>query len=215
MKHFKLGTFILCLFLCTSATAADLAEVTLLFSPHGGCESAICKSIDAATDTVFVAAYSFSSKPIARALYAASNRGVDVRVILDRRQTTVHYSMANDLMLNGLNVRVDRHEPLMHLKTIILDRILLICGSYNFTASAEHRNAEIIAFIKSEEVATKATTNWLLHWNHATPHEIHARPSNTKRKTTVAPVRQIRTRPLSPSTNTRPRLQKRTKPWSN
>jgi phosphatidylserine/phosphatidylglycerophosphate/cardiolipin synthase-like enzyme len=41
----------------------------------------------------------------------------------------------------------------MHHKVIIIDRSIVITGSYNFTASAEDRNDENIVIFFSPEIA--------------------------------------------------------------
>ncbi len=167
MKRLVFYTLLAFCVLFSPLIAGETANVSLFFSPQGGCEATIVNAINAADSEILVAAYSFSSKPIARALYAASKRGVPVQVLLDRKQPTIHYSMANDLVINGLAIRVDRREPLMHMKTIIIDGKILITGSYNFTASAEHRNVEILAVIISEKIAAQAAANWRHHWHHS------------------------------------------------
>jgi len=209
----------LCIFLYLTAFstgfAADMAEVELYFSPNEGTEMVICKAIDNAEEQILVAAYSFSSKPIASALYRAAERGVLVKMILDRKQPTAHYSMANNLMLHGLDVRIDRVEPLMHMKTMILDGKTLIAGSYNFTASAERRNAEIVTIIISEKVAAKAAINWIRHWNHSTPHALKSIASDRAPSQKKPPGCSNGTCPLMPSNPLpRPRIRRKVQ-WSN
>jgi phosphatidylserine/phosphatidylglycerophosphate/cardiolipin synthase-like enzyme len=169
LKQSVLSLFV-CSFIAASLAAQDDAQVSLFFSPNGGCEKAIVNAINSAEKEILVTAYSFSSKPIAIALYNAATRGVPVYVILDKGQVTAHYSMADDLAKSGLAVRIDRKEAIQHQKTIIIDRKLLIAGSFNFTASAEHRNAETLLLIYSEAVAAKAVANWTEHFNHSQPH---------------------------------------------
>lgn len=60
------------------------------FSPKGRCQDAVVETIGYAKKTILVQAYSFTSAPIAGALKAAHDRGVDVRVILDKSQRTEH-----------------------------------------------------------------------------------------------------------------------------
>jgi len=199
MKTHILYPLLILLGTLTMAMADDEAQVSLYFSPHGGCEATIVNSITAAKLQIDVAAYSFSSKPIARALYAATKRGVAVRVLLDRKQPTAHYSMANDLQINGLSVRIDRKEPLMHMKTMILDGETLILGSYNFSAAAENRNAEIIAIIICQKTAAKAAANWLIHWNHSIPHKITASPITSKTRLASRTACKGNFCPLKPS----------------
>ena len=162
-----LRTVTLWLVLLAPAMAGEQADVTLLFSPRGGCETTICNLIDNAEMDILVAAYAFSSEPIANALYRAANRGVPVKIFLDRRQPNAHYSMVQELVDHGLDVRVDKKETMMHMKIIIIDNYLLICGSFNYTRSAEDRNAEILTIIRSKQIATTAAKNWWLHWNHS------------------------------------------------
>ena len=167
MKSPVLYTLILCVAIGGTGIAGETADVAIFFSPHGGCEATIINAIDTASESINVAAYSFSSKPIARALYAASKRGITVRVLLDRRQPKMHYSMADDLLDNGLTIRIDRRETMMHMKLILIDDDQIICGSYNFSASAENRNAEILTVIKSKPLASKAGKNFAMHWGNS------------------------------------------------
>ncbi len=54
---------------------------------------------------------------------------------------------------SGLDVRRDGNPGLMHHKIIIIDRSIVITGSYNFTASAEDRNDENIIIIFNPDIA--------------------------------------------------------------
>jgi phospholipase D len=47
-----------------------------------------------------------------------------------------------------------------HNKLIIIDGKTVIGGSYNFTISAEGRNAENVTFIDSQDVAKLYLSNW-------------------------------------------------------
>lgn len=178
-------TLILLLILAVPAAAGDIADVTLYFSPRGECQAAIVNTIADATKTIEVAAYAFSNKRIAKALYNARKRNVNVRIVVDRKQPTTHYSILDDLVDHGLYVRIDRRESLMHMKSMIIDRRILIAGSYNFTEGAQQRNAEILTIIKSKAVAAKATANWQSHWDHSSPHKL---PKNATCKNESCPT---------------------------
>src|SRR5437588_12698131 len=76
---------LLLLFIWTAAWAeARIIEVA--FSPNAGATHLVVKTIDQAKQTIRVAAYSFTSMPIGEALVVAHNRGVDVKVVLDKSQ---------------------------------------------------------------------------------------------------------------------------------
>jgi hypothetical protein len=92
-------TVFLALLLAIGARAAD---IQVFFSPKGGCTDAIVKSLGRATNSVLVQAYSFTSAPIAKALVDAEQRGVNVRVVLDKSQRTGRYGSADFVQRAGI-----------------------------------------------------------------------------------------------------------------
>ncbi|MGC1854920.1 MAG: phospholipase D-like domain-containing protein, partial [Candidatus Aquirickettsiella sp.] len=66
--------------------------IQVCFTPGQNCTKEIIDVIDAAKQSIFVQAYSFTSAPIAAHLVAAKKRGVKVNVILDKSQKTQRYS---------------------------------------------------------------------------------------------------------------------------
>jgi phosphatidylserine/phosphatidylglycerophosphate/cardiolipin synthase-like enzyme len=165
MKRNTLFFVFLILSWASSSLAEDDGKITLYFSPNGGCQKAIIQEIDNSEQQILIAAYSFSSKPIANALYRSAKRGVSIYCVVDTRQPTAHYTMVPDLIDNGIQLRVDRIHPLMHQKTIIIDNETLIIGSFNYSSSAENRNAELLAVIKSPAAAKNASDNWRQLWS--------------------------------------------------
>lgn len=61
-------------------------EISVYFSPSGGCTSAIIEEISNAKKEILVQAYSFTSKEISNALIMAQKRKLSVEVIQDKRQ---------------------------------------------------------------------------------------------------------------------------------
>ncbi len=215
MKCSVFYTPLLWVFISLPGFAGELANVSLYFSPHGGCQATIINAIAEADKTIIMASYTFSNKRIATALYNAAKRGVTVRVLLDRRQPTAHYSIVQDLIDHGLTVRIDRKETLMHMKLFILDGKTIICGSYNHTISAETRNAEILTVIVSKKLATEATANIERHWAHSDIHNRLALSTPTTEKKSSPKDCDSEYCPSKPSTPI-PRLYRR-RPlrWSN
>ena len=107
-----------------------------------------------------VQAYSFTSKPIADALVKAHRRGVNVRVIVDRGQPKAKGGKVWDLVSSGVQVWVDRAHAIAHNKVIIIDGSTVVTGSFNFTVSAETRNAENLLVIRDAEVSRLYADNW-------------------------------------------------------
>jgi len=70
----------------STSLAADSypVQVSVYFSPSGGCTDAIVRELGAARKQVLMQAYSFTSAPIAKALIEAKKRGVEVKAVLDK-----------------------------------------------------------------------------------------------------------------------------------
>ena len=153
------------------ANAVDLtlhnSPAQVYFSPRGGCTDAIVDKIDQAKAEVRVQAYSFTSAPIAKALVKAYKRGVKVDVILDRSQRTERYSSARFFTNQGIPTFIDDRHAIAHNKVMIIDREIVITGSFNFTKAAEENNAENLLIIKSNDLAMIYLENWQRHKEHS------------------------------------------------
>lgn len=141
------------------------------FSPKGGCTDAVVAELGRATNVVRVLAYSFTSEPIARALAAAHRRGVDVAVILDKEQRTAKSSEADFLSQAGITTFIDSRHKIAHNKVIIIDRQVVLTGSFNFTKAAEQSNAENLLVIYDPILATRYAADWQRHAAHSDRYE--------------------------------------------
>jgi phosphatidylserine/phosphatidylglycerophosphate/cardiolipin synthase-like enzyme len=148
-----------------AATAAT--NIQVYFSPDGGCTAAITNALAQAKKTVLVAAYSFTSAPIAGALRDAHRRGVKVTVILDDSQKTANYSSADFLHHAGIATFTDGKHAIAHNKFMVLDGATVVTGSFNFTKAAEERNSENLLIIQDGELANKYARNWGEHLKHS------------------------------------------------
>lgn len=155
-------TFVLGLFWVTACAAE---EMRACFTPGEDCTDEIVSEIDQAEKSILMQAYGFSSPPIAHALMNAHGRGVDVRVILDksqRKQKCVCDGVSCVAIISyaGIPVLIDTIKGIAHNKVMVIDGKKVITGSFNFTKSAQKRNAENVVVITSEEMAAKYTNNW-------------------------------------------------------
>jgi phosphatidylserine/phosphatidylglycerophosphate/cardiolipin synthase-like enzyme len=143
--------------------------ILVFFSPNGGATEAIVGEIEAAHKEIFVQAYSFSSQPIARALVAARKRGVTVEVIFDKNQWSEKYSAADFTHNAGIPTYIDDAHAIAHNKIMIIDRRVILTGSFNFTRAAEERNAENLLVIKGNApLLEKYLANFEAHKSHST-----------------------------------------------
>jgi len=135
------------------AYTASYAEIKVFFSPDGGAAEEIIRQIENAESYIDIAMYSFTYEPIAEAVIRAKNRGVRVRILMDKVQSQGRYSKYKFFLENGVAVILDRHPGIMHNKIAVIDGRVLFTGSYNWTRSAEQLNQEnLLEFIDEEVV---------------------------------------------------------------
>ena len=143
------------------------ARTEVYFSPKGGAEEAVVRTIGQAKRTVHVLAYSFTSSPINTALVEAHARGVNVSVILDKSQRTAKGGKLQSLQEAGIPVLVDSTHAIAHNKVMVIDKRRVITGSFNFTKSAEERNAENLLIIHSRSLSRTYLNNFEIHAQHS------------------------------------------------
>jgi len=146
--------------------------IEVAFSPQSGATEMVVKAISEARKNILVQAYSFTSAPIANALVQAKNRGVEVRVILDKSQRSEKYTSATYIANHDIPVRIDTQHAIAHNKIIICDEQNVITGSFNFTKAAELRNAENVLVLRGNiKLARIYVNNWQAHWAHSQGYE--------------------------------------------
>ncbi|MBI3440910.1 MAG: phospholipase D family protein [Proteobacteria bacterium] len=150
--------------------AAAYAETATMFedafSPRQGATELVVKTINEAKKSVHVAAYSFTSKPIAEALITAHDKGVDVEVVLDKSQRNGR--MVQYIKDHGIPTRINDHYAIMHDKFIVIDEKTLELGSFNYTAAAEKRNAEnVLVLHGAGKIVEDYSKQWEKLWGEA------------------------------------------------
>jgi phosphatidylserine/phosphatidylglycerophosphate/cardiolipin synthase-like enzyme len=132
------------------------------FSPNGKCEDKILHLINNAQKSIYIQSYSFTSRKIAKALIKDKNRGVKIKMIVDRSlfDPKNKHSRIKSILATGIPVWVDKDVSIQHNKVMIIDQKIVETGSYNYTVSANHYNAENVLIIKSPELAAGYLENW-------------------------------------------------------
>jgi len=136
------------------------SEVNTCFTPPAGCGAVIAGLISKAQDSIYIQAYGFTSGEIAKALINAHERGVKVRVLLDKSNIGAKHSKMRDIRKAGIEVSIDKVSGIAHNKVIIIDKQKVITGSFNFTVGADIRNTENVIIVNDREVAKRYLENW-------------------------------------------------------
>jgi phosphatidylserine/phosphatidylglycerophosphate/cardiolipin synthase-like enzyme len=186
MKLRQTATILIALGICTQALAFNLpggaksqpsaaqsldakASIEVGFSP-GNAEALVLREIAAARQSIDMAAYSFTSPAIAKALVDAHKRGVQVRAVLDKSQLSERYSGATFLANEGVPVRIDSRYAIMHNKFLVIDGHTVETGSFNYTKAAAEKNAENAIVVRSVPSVVQAyATEWKRLWDESKP----------------------------------------------
>lgn len=112
------------------------------FSPGDDCENAIVSCIRNAKHSIKICVFTISENVITNEIIAAKKRGVSVTIITDNDKLNDKGSDIRWLADEGVRIRIDESSSHMHHKFCIVDREILLTGSYNWTKSAADRNQE-------------------------------------------------------------------------
>jgi phosphatidylserine/phosphatidylglycerophosphate/cardiolipin synthase-like enzyme len=149
---------------CLIATPADArppdaARVEAAFTPGDDIAALITERIARSRKSVQVQAYIFTDRRIAHALIAARRRGVEVEVIGDAAQhENGGLPHLEALRRAGARVFLNASHAAAHNKIVLIDAAegsaTVITGSYNFTHSAQSKNAENVVVISGNRRLT-------------------------------------------------------------
>jgi len=120
-------------------------------TPGQDCTSVIVQTIDTAKTELLVQAYGFTTMEIAQAIVRAKDRGVKVEVVLDKSNETSNDNGAELLVSHGISPKIDSTVAIAHNKVMVIDQSTIITGSFNFTESAQKRNAENVLVITGDQ----------------------------------------------------------------
>ena len=125
---------------------------------QGSIEGRLIEKINAAQTSIHIASFEFDLTPVAEALIAAKERGVDVRWVtddefgieLDEEPGHGQFALMEEA---GIEVRADTRSALMHNKFWIFDNELVWTGSTNITESGIFKQDNNTIVIQSAELA--------------------------------------------------------------
>jgi phosphatidylserine/phosphatidylglycerophosphate/cardiolipin synthase-like enzyme len=148
---------------------AGTVNLAVFTSPHATPEldplPALITALNNARSTVVFAIYSLTEPTVANALIAAKTRGVVVKGVMDRGQAAGTHSVLHLLVAAGVDVRLwGSQYHLMHEKVAVIDGATryatIVSGSYNWTASAQKSNKEVMTIISGLQVSRIVAPAW-------------------------------------------------------
>jgi len=136
------------------------AAIAVCFAPEDNCAGFAVAAIDRARRQILVDAYDLTTgSGIVGALLRARARGVDVRLIADKRTPCERNAGLAVLASAGTPIWIDRTVPIAHAKVMVIDGALTLMGSYNWTRNAA-RNSEDLNLVASPALAAAYAAHW-------------------------------------------------------
>ncbi|KPJ67452.1 MAG: hypothetical protein AMJ43_04135 [Coxiella sp. DG_40] len=163
MKRIIFIVFFTIPFICSADIFLPNTYYQICFTPDTNCTAKIVGAIKKAKRSILVQAYSFTSRPIIKALALAKYRGIDVRILLDKSliiNGSQYYSPIPYFQKQNIWIRIDYLPVVAHNKVMIIDDNTVITGSFNFTRAAQRDNTENVLIIHDSKLARKYTDNW-------------------------------------------------------
>lgn len=136
--------------------SAEAATLEIHYAPDENLEAIDVAAIKNAETAIDMAAYVLSDAAVIEALGDAANRGVVVRLYLDRAQYGGHAGAVADLIGRpGVWARIKPSGVLMHLKAYAVDGMRLRTGSGNFSRSGLSKQDNDALFTDDVQTVTR------------------------------------------------------------
>jgi len=151
----------------------------ILLGPEQDIERFIIQEIDKAEKKIHIMVFWFTWIPIANALLRAANRGVDIKIILDKRSfedkmkdvdREKEANIPKYLIANGIDEnRIKMYNgELLHHKMIIIDKEKTLTGTCNFFNASINRHDESYMLIRSRQFSSIFLEHFKYLWKKKT-----------------------------------------------
>lgn len=143
-------------------------QAEVLFTRAGSVADLVSRALEAATTSVDAALYRLNLPRLARELERARERGLRVRLVLDRGKFEETRSTRELLANSRLDFRLlhGRQGPgsKLHHKFVILDTQTVLTGSYNWTVESEEENYDNLVILRGLQVAQEYMREFEALW---------------------------------------------------
>lgn len=158
--------------LAQQSTVVEGTPIHVIFtSEDHALEEAIIPLVNTATSKIRFLAFSFTDYPLAAAMIARAQNGVDVAGVYETVGSDTEAAEFKTFYCAHVPVRRDGNPAFMHNKVIIVDDRYVVTGSLNFSTNAETSNDENVIIIDNPDIAKLYMQDFERVWNLATDPE--------------------------------------------
>ncbi len=131
----------------------DDSLILVRFGPEDDVSNLLAELLGKAHSEIRFMAFSFTDDDMGGTILQQAKNGVNVAGIFELRGSETEYSEFSLLYCEGVPVRQDGNPRIMHHKVLIIDRQIVVTGSYNFSANANTSNDENVMIIDHPQIA--------------------------------------------------------------
>ena len=129
------------------------STILVRFAAEDDVSTLLAELLGRAQSEIRFMAFSFTDDDMGGSILQQAKNGVSVAGIFEQRGSLTEYSEFPILYCNGLSVRLDGNPRTMHHKVLIIDRQIVVTGSYNFSSNADNSNDENVIMIDNSQIA--------------------------------------------------------------
>lgn len=145
------------------------------FSPGDNCRRKLLDLCLSARTALDISVFTISDDRLTQGIIDAHHRGVTVRLITDNDKSLDQGSDIERLVAEGIEVRMDKTPNHMHHKFVLIDRRILVNGSFNWTRSATDYNQENILVTDEQGLVAAYMREFEVLWDAFLPHQTEHR----------------------------------------
>ena len=136
------------------------------FFPNPSEEIHLINLISKTKTSLDIAMFTINNVKIASEIKNIFSRGIKLRILSDSECIKMPSSNVYSLAAMGISVKIDdsvRYH--MHHKFCVIDKSVVVTGSFNWTDQAVNHNQENLLFIENKELASKYSNEFEKLWN--------------------------------------------------
>ncbi|HET8627110.1 MAG TPA: phospholipase D-like domain-containing protein [Thermomicrobiales bacterium] len=123
------------------------------FASEGHCADKIVSTINGAQQSIEFMAFSFTSDKIGTAMLARHQAGVGLTGVFETTGSNTSFSEYTKMKKDKIPVYQDGNPWVMHHKVIVIDKHIVIFGSFNFSDNADKDNDENLLIVDDPRIA--------------------------------------------------------------
>ena len=139
-------------------------KADVFFAPSANIEKELLSFLDGAKSSIELCVFELNLESVVEKLIQKHEAGVAVKVIIDADYQGE--KELSKLYQKGVPIKADPRSAFMHNKFVVIDKMKVWTGSYNFTKNGTYKNDNNAISIQSESLAENYLEEFYEMWEH-------------------------------------------------